>query len=433
MLYQRPNSPFWWVALGRNFRESTKVPHNGRERAPREAKDYERACKDRLRARRSGQRLTLSFREGAAAWLNSDAKARGRDRQCLKWLMENPAPAAPVLGAYDCNDVADADVLERVRKLGLKAGWKHSTVDRVMGTVAAVLNHAYTLHALTAEPVVPLYNPVVDEPRYFTREEFGRLMVQLPEHLQLAAAFAVATLLRMRAMLSIRKADIDLERGQAFIRKRNQKGQMKTFAFPLSSDALAIVRRLFELNPGGEWLFQWKGKRIDDCNTASYRKALQRAGLGWANWHTLRHTGATWARHAGAQDGTLMDLGGWADMRMVKRYAHHGGLPAHVRAASEAIAVGAVAGFLRPPAPPAGDGGAGGDRTRGLRIANASLSQLSYSPPANHGVAQMSHTGGGTVGAEDPENTDISSVLAFRLQPTSAALRRLPHIKKSKP
>lgn len=39
-------------------------------------------------------------------------------------------------------------------------------------------------------------------------------------------------------------------------------------------------------------------------------------------WHDLRHTWATWHVMGGTPLEVLKQLGGWADLRMVLKYAH---------------------------------------------------------------------------------------------------------------
>lgn len=46
--------------------------------------------------------------------------------------------------------------------------------------------------------------------------------------------------------------------------------------------------------------------------------------MGWddVNWHTLRHTWASWHVMAGTPLQVVMELGGWTSYSMVLRYAH---------------------------------------------------------------------------------------------------------------
>ena len=110
-----------------------------------------------------------------------------------------------------------------------------ATIDRMMAVVSAVLRHcAIKLRWIEMPPPVPMYRPGQDEPRWLTLAQFEALCVELPKHLQLAARLAVCTLLRMRAMTRLTWDRVDLDKAQAWVPRRDQKGQMKPHAVPLS-------------------------------------------------------------------------------------------------------------------------------------------------------------------------------------------------------
>jgi integrase len=475
-LYVRTDSPFWWLRLGDSVRESTKFPHGGRA-TPHAALDadalrYEAArahdYHEALRAERLGltpepARVAVSFREAAADWLGSDARAKSRDRLSIAWLIDKPAPGGPQIGALPVTEVAAHEVIKQIRALSdAHQGRAQRTTDRYMGTLSAVLNHAHAVMGELPQPVtVPLYNPPQEEPAYYTPEQFAALCEELPAHLRLAAVFAVATLLRMSAMLSLTWDAIDWANRVAFIRRANQKGKRSSFKFPLNSAALAALERLkLRRVPRCPYVFHWEGKRVKDCNTQSFQNALARVGLGKLhgtkhNWHSLRHTGATWARQAGRQDGEIQDLGGWLDSRMVRRYGHHGPVPRHIHEASEALTGGSLARLLGDPGEPGevirpdrgpsgvdGGNGAAGDRTPDLLIANQVLSQLSYRPanpcntrrrPPSLAVvpAQKPHVGDPDHAPHTAETSSRLNDLRERNQQPNPALRRYGHRKKS--
>lgn len=57
-------------------------------------------------------------------------------------------------------------------------------------------------------------------------------------------------------------------------------------------------------------------------NTKAWQAALRRAGIVDFRWHDLRHTWASWHVQNGTPVYVLKELGGWADMDMVQKYAH---------------------------------------------------------------------------------------------------------------
>lgn len=324
-LYRRPGSPFWWVRIGRKTRCSTRTA----DRA--QAQEFERVLTERLwRRHQLGDRSAISWNEVAARWLADSKRPKKRDRELIAWL-------APRVGEYPVSAVADPEALEELRKDGLADGWSHSTVDRMMGTVSAVLNACVGWRYLDNAPKVPMYRVPKDEPRWLTPEEFERLCGELPMHLLLAARFAVTSLLRMRAMLRLTWDRVDMEQGRAWVPRAHQKAG-RTFGLPLSTEAVRILRAVKCLSgPSNPYVFTWRGRPIDDCNTLAFQEAVKRANVGPLRWHDLRHTGASWAVQSGVTLQELMLLGDWKDYRSVLRYAHLA--PSQAASAAERVAL----------------------------------------------------------------------------------------------
>jgi integrase len=322
-LYKRPGSPFWWVRIGRKTRRSTGTEDRAK------AEEFEEVLTERLwRVRKLGDRAAVSWNEAAQRWLTDSKRPKKRDQDFIDWLK-------PTIGEYPVSAVADPDVLEELRQDGLAEGWSHATVDRMMSTVSAVLRKCAEWRYLDHTPKVPMYRPGGKEPRWLTPEEFEALCAELPLHLELAARFAVATLLRMRAMLKLTWDRVDLEHRRAWVPRSHQKAG-RTFGLPLSSEAIRVLKELRKLNPKGNHVFQWMGRPIDDCNTNAFQEALLRAGIEGANWHSLRHTGASWAVQNGVSLQELMLLGDWRSYAMVLKYAHLA--PSHAASAAEKVA-----------------------------------------------------------------------------------------------
>jgi integrase len=322
-LYKRARSPFWWVRIGRRTRKSTRTTER------KKAEEFEAVLKERLwRRNRLGDRSAVSWSEVAQRWLSDSKRARRRDREFLAWL-------EPRIGKHPISAVAEPDAIELLRQLGLKQGWSHSTVDRMMTTVRSVLRRCVAWRYLESAPSVPMYGETEIEPRGLTPEQFERLVTELPPHLKVAARFAVLTLLRMRSQSRLTWDRVDLRQQRAWIPGSHMKGQ-QTLGFALSKEAVKVLRLAKTLNPHGERVFQFEGKAIDNFNTAAFKKAVERAKVGPLRWHDLRHTGASWAVQNGVTLPELMVLGGWKSYRMVLRYAHLA--PSNSMAAAEKVA-----------------------------------------------------------------------------------------------
>ena len=50
--------------------------------------------------------------------------------------------------------------------------------------------------------------------------------------------------------------------------------------------------------------------------------AIKRAGIEKATFHDFRHSWASWMSEAGVDPYTIMEIGGWADLKTLMRYLH---------------------------------------------------------------------------------------------------------------
>lgn len=313
-LYRRPGSPNWWCKVsvaGHETRQSTKT--NDRE----QAEEFEHRERERLwRLYKLGDKSAIQWNDVAKRWMNETTKrSKGVDQMILDWL-------EPKIGEEPISAI-DRDAIEELRKIGIEdEGWSQATVDRYMSLVRSILKAcADDWGLLTKAPKVPMFNPETKEPRWLTRAEWSKLQAELPEHLALAAEFAILTGLRMRAMLSLTWDRIDLQAKRLWIPGAHQKAG-RSHGISINAEAVAVLKKLKKLNPEGNHVFQWQGKPIDDCNGKSFQDALKRAKIEGVNWHTFRHTFASWAVQNGVTLQELMALGDWKSYAMVLRYAH---------------------------------------------------------------------------------------------------------------
>jgi integrase len=328
-LYHQPKSPYWWIRLqiaGTKIRRSTSTT----DRA--EAEEFEHAERARLyRLAKLGDRSATAFKDAAAKWLTETQKrTKYKDQLILEWFCGQPelrdAPLSEI----------DIDAIQTLRQLLADEGKAPATIDRYMALLRAILKKcADEWGLLDVAPKVPMYHAKPAEPRWLTRAQFKTLQKELPPHLSLAAQFAVLTGLRMRSMLGLTWARVDLRKRRAWIPGEDMKAGA-ALGVPLSGAAVDVLKRCRKLHPNGERVFQFEGAPVDDCNGAAFKKAVARAGVGPLRWHDLRHTFAAWAVQSGVSLHELMQLGGWQSYAMVLRYGHLA--PDHLSKAAEKVA-----------------------------------------------------------------------------------------------
>lgn len=150
---------------------------------------------------------------------------------------------------------------------------------------------------------------------WLTHEEAQALIASLPERHRAFVRFAFFTGLRLGNVLGLEWSQVDLKRGCAWIHADQAKGD-EPIAVPLNSDAREIIRGQL----GKDLVRVFPQNRVD---TRVWKKALKKAGITRRiRFHDTRHTWASWHVQAGTPLLTLKEMGGWATLAMVLKYAH---------------------------------------------------------------------------------------------------------------
>ncbi len=206
----------------------------------------------------------------------------------------------------------------------------NGTFNRYVNAITAALNRAKHPIKL-ARKKAP-----AGRVRWITRAEWDRLYAELPEHLQPLALFSIETGLRQANALHLEWSKVDIARKTAWIEPEHAKAR-KAIGVPLSDIAVDVLKK--QRGNHARWVFTWRGERMgkvkasrptDKSNGGAFQRAVQRAGIKDFSWHCLRHTWASWHVQNGTPLAVLRELGGWATMQMVMRYAHLA--PEHLRA-----------------------------------------------------------------------------------------------------
>ena len=313
-LYKRKDSPYYWVKFAaikgeiKAFVRSTGTANKRDAQQYHDKLQHERWAQDRL-----GVKPRRTWDEAAAKWLDETRHKRTHkwDESMLRWFH-------PYLGGKDLQDVT-REMLDQVRVKRAK-GVQPGTVNRYMALVRAILRRACNeWEWIDRVPKVGMLRDQAARIRSLSREEYSRLLAELPEHLRGMAQFSVATGLRQSNVTKLQWRQISLERRHLWIGADQHKNG-RAHAVPLNELALDVLRRRQGDHP--THVFTYEGAPITQVNTKAWRNALKRAGVEDFRWHDLRHTFATWHREAGTPTHELQRLGGWKTQSMVERYAH---------------------------------------------------------------------------------------------------------------
>ncbi len=234
-----------------------------------------------------------------------------------------------------------------------------ATVNRHLAQLSAILHYAHRRGWLAAVPPIAKAPEPAKRVAWLTRDQADTLLAELPPHLAAMARFALATGLRESNIRLLTWQQVDMARAVAWYEADEMKAG-RTHSVPLNDDALIVLATQRGMHK--RWVFpvpRWekkesptdKPRQVWDSPTGkisnhAWRKACERAGVPWLRFHDLRHTWASWHVQQGTPLPVLQELGGWASLAMVQRYAHLGS--SHVAAWA-----GNVSGGGTTPAQPA--------------------------------------------------------------------------------
>jgi len=311
-LYER-KSGVWYVDI--QLPDGQRIQRTAGTRSKQEAQEYHDRLKSELwRARKLGERMRRKWPEAAKRWVieQSHKKSIESDKKHLRWLR-------PHLDPLYLQEISK-DRVDRVREAKVESGVRNGTVNRMLALVRSILNRCVgEWEWLDKAPFVRMLPEGQRRVRWLTPEEVDRLVSELPEHLRSMVRFALATGLRDHNIVDLQWDQIDMPRKCAWVHADQAKGK-RALAVPLSEEALAVITA--QIGKHQIHVFTYQGQPVTRANNHAWRKALARAGIEDFRFHDLRHTWASWHVQSGTPLHVLQELGGWAHIQMVQRYAH---------------------------------------------------------------------------------------------------------------
>ena len=267
----------------------------------------------------SGQQ-SLTFLKAAVAYMEA-----GHRRRYVSALIRHFGPDKLAM------EIRQADIDDAAIALHPNAG-PGTRNTAVYTPVSAILHHAGINIALK-RPKGAKGRVVTDW--LVTEDAFG--IIGAAEALDAEFAALLKLLLytgvRLGAALNLQREDIRLEEGRAWV--RHQKGQPASDVW-LRADLSDVLhahlathenRRVFRFHQGGHLKHQLVRAKLGYLELPCPARRpkgwhLPPYRLAWVNFHSFRHTWATWMRQAGADVKGLVATGNWRDERSAARYAH---------------------------------------------------------------------------------------------------------------
>lgn len=304
----------WWVRFtapdGQQIRRSAGTANK------RQAQEFHDSLKTELwRITKLGEQPRYSWQQAAERWVlekDGEKATLHDDKAQLRWVH-------PYLGELYLDEV-NRDLIDQITLARLKTGVKHSTVNRMLAVIRAILKRAEKdWEWLIKAPHIRLLPEAKKRVRWLTQEEAERLLAALPDYLADMMRFTLATGLRESNVTGLQWSQLDLKRECAWIHPDQAKAR-KAIPVPLNADALLVINA--QVGKHNEFVFSYKGNKVRNASNHTWRKTLKRLGIVDFRWHDLRHTWASWHIQQGTPLHVLQELGGWAGPEMVQRYAH---------------------------------------------------------------------------------------------------------------
>lgn len=198
---------------------------------------------------------------------------------------------------------------------------KASTCNRYLAVLRACLRLAHRKHQLIeAVPAFFMYQEPKARVRWLKPWEIVKLLDALPAHVRDMAEFTLATGLRKGNVKGLEWREVDLSSKTLCIEGIKMKNG-EPLALPLTETAHDVIVRQIGKHPTA--VFTFKGQPVKWIGQATWKKALEKAGIEDFRWHDLRHTWATMLIQKGVPAKALQVLGAWETPNMVDKYAHH--------------------------------------------------------------------------------------------------------------
>jgi len=213
------------------------------------------------------------------------------------------------------------------------------TINIELTCLNQMLNKAVEWKYLDVKPVATIKKVKMKkkEPRYLTREELERLMLNANPWLRPFITVAVMTGMRAGEISHLKWSHIDYSRMiiKVAINNEHSTKDNSEREIPINKSLYKCLEYLREkwINPSTmqelqrqphqrEYVFcNEEGKPIM-CFYKSFKRAARRAGLPDAKIHSLRHTFASQLAQRGANRFAIRDLMGHSILKTTEIYAH---------------------------------------------------------------------------------------------------------------
>ena len=215
------------------------------------------------------------------------------------------------------SQITKADIflfIERRRNRGAKP----ATINRYLSALSALCTRAQNYWDCNV-PSFKLSQFKQKEPqeniKYFKNwDDVQRLLNACAPHIRPIIQTAIYTGLRRGRILGMKWDQIDWDNHQIVYMGKDGRPHSVPMVKPLEDALRQLPRR-------GDYVFTYHGVPIRDIKTA-WHNAFKKAGIAYMNFHTLRHTTATWLIRQTGNLKLVQTVLGHSNISVTTKYAH---------------------------------------------------------------------------------------------------------------
>jgi integrase len=310
----------WWVQYygqGQLYRESTKSSLKSVATSRLRLREGEvgQGRPPALKAER------ITFEELAALYLQ-DYTINGR--KTLQRAQELAARLREAFGRFRACRITSKHILDYIARRQSE-GLANGTINRELAALKRMFRLAsqQTPPLVITTPHIPHLQENNVRQGFFTEDEFKVLRGVLPDYVKVPLIMAYWTGMRAGEILRLQWDQLGLERGLLRLEPgttKNNQGRL----VPLVKEVIEALwkwkQRTLHRYPSCPWVCHYRGKRLLNIPTKSWRKACQSVGLKGKIFHDLRRTAIRNMVRAGIPERVAMAISGHRTRSVFDRY-----------------------------------------------------------------------------------------------------------------
>ena len=201
-----------------------------------------------------------------------------------------------------------------------REGKANATINRYLALMSAVFNLCKKRRV--AVPDIDIREFMLKEKAENIRfipdwQTMDKIINASADHLKPIILTALYTGLRKSDILNLKWEDIKGDKIIVTVKDCAHEGGKIHFV-----DLFPALKEIIDSQPKkSPYIFTYKGERIKDIKTA-WHTAIKNANVPYVNFHTLRHTTATWILRETGNLKLVQQVLGHSDMRVTSKYAH---------------------------------------------------------------------------------------------------------------